>query len=50
MESLEPLNFNYHNKVVEDLFTDFDTNKDGLLTWDEVWVPLEKIQKKVIDR
>jgi len=47
MEAMESLHFPMHNGVIERLFDDFDANKDGLLTWDEVWAPLENIQKKL---
>jgi len=31
--------------TIDDLFTKFDTNKDGLLDWNEIWASMETIEK-----
>jgi len=32
---------------MDDLFGRFDTNKDGLLDWNEIWTSMEPIEAKV---
>jgi Ca2+-binding EF-hand superfamily protein len=50
MEAMEGLHLNDHTGVLERLFASFaelDTNHDGVLSWDEIWKPMKKIQEKV---
>ena len=47
LQALEGLNFRNHDLAMANLFEEFDRNKDGVLSWDEIWRPLITIKAKV---
>lgn len=47
LQASDTLNLTAEDKSIDQVFSNFDINKDGVLAWEEIWAAMEPLRVTV---